>query len=107
MEQYATDISVRGLNQASQGASPAVTAPTLGGALATLTDVGELANGTAEYAERIANHLAGVVPATDNTTKGRRDVDSLTDALNDRAESVRDPIVRIRNALARIERRIG
>ena len=107
MEQYATETSVRGLNQVSQGASPAAPEPTLGGALASLTDLGELANGTAEYAERIASHIAGVAPPMDGSTKGGRDVDSLTDALNQRANSLRDPIVRIRNALARIERRIG
>lgn len=106
MEQYAT-APKGGFIEGSQGAAPAAPAPTLGGALATLTDIGELANGTAEYAERLASHLAGVVPAMDGATKGRRDVDSLTDALNERAEAVRDPIVRIRNALSRIERRIG
>ncbi|MFG5120845.1 hypothetical protein [Methylorubrum sp. POS3] len=106
MDQYASATRMASHESGPVGGM-AVAAPTLGGALAVLTDIGELANGAADHAERLANHLAGVAPTGESLTKGRRDIDCLTDALNERAEAVRDPIVRIRNALARIERRLG
>ena len=100
--------ALHGRQGAAIGAVTAAPQSTLGNALATIADVVGRATDLAEYAERVAGHLAGVsAPSESLASSGRREADCLTDAINDRAESMRDPIARIHNAIARIERRIG
>lgn len=98
-----------GLAQAQQivGGARAGSSPTLMGALNTLGDVNQLLADTAEQIERVAYHVDGGAPVPTGSGERKPASDSLTDALNERAEALRDPLYRIRNAMARVERRVG
>jgi hypothetical protein len=86
---------------------------TIGGAISAANELHGVLREMAEVAEKMAEHFAGSLPPSDPLCGGTASATqagqapALVDMLNIRIAACDSPARRIRNALSRIEQRLG